>query len=78
MRQEKLTANPPKKKEAPKTPQNPAAMRAENPLLQNDTDVSPISGKSTRSQTQCSCGFEPSFHRDPSLPTSVKIPFTSP
>lgn len=77
MKSEKTPPKPTKKKKSIKTPENPATMRAESPLLQNDTDVSPNSGKSTRSQAQCSCGFGLSFHHDPSLPISVRIAFNS-
>lgn len=77
MKSEKTTPKLTKKKKSTKPPENPADMRAESPLLQNDTDVFPISGKNTCSQPQCSCGFKPSFHHDPSLPISVSIPLTS-
>lgn len=77
MKHEKTTQKPPQKRKSSKTAANPVVPTVCAALLQNDTDVSPDFFEKHPSQTQQPCGFPASFHRDPSVPISVRRPFSS-
>lgn len=76
MKHEKATQKPAPKRKSSKTAANPVASTVYAALLQNDADVSPDFAENYSSKTQQPCGFPASFHRDPSLPMSVKRPAT--
>ncbi|GEM_PF-5744614 len=77
MKPEKTTPNPPKKKKAAKSPENPATMRVSRMLLHYDPEVSEKITKNQPQKTAQPSHFSAVFHHDPPLPISVKIAFNS-
>lgn len=77
MKQEKTTPKPAKKKQTAKIPKNPATMRVCSTVLHHAPEVSAEISKNRPQKRPQQSHFRAVFHRDPSLPISVKIAFNS-
>lgn len=78
MKNEKETQKPTKKRQSTKTLENPETMRLSDMLLHHAPEVSAKFPNNRPQKSPQPSHFRAVFHHNPSLPTSVKIPFTSP